>query len=57
MVIDSFLPSTAAKLGVDDASLRAINPTLIHATISGYGHDGPLRERPGYDLMYRPSPA
>lgn len=51
VVIDSFLPSTAAKLGVDDASLRAINPALIHATISGYGHVGPLRERPGYDLM------
>ena len=51
VVIDSFLPSTAAKLGVDDASLRAINPELIHATISGYGHEGPLRQRPGYDLM------
>jgi crotonobetainyl-CoA:carnitine CoA-transferase CaiB-like acyl-CoA transferase len=51
VVIDSFLPAVAARLRVDDASLRAINPDLIHATISGYGHAGPLAEKPGYDLM------
>jgi len=51
VVIDSFLPDAAVRLGVDDASLRRINPDVVHVTISGYGDTGPLRGRPGYDLM------
>ena len=51
VVIDSFLPSVAERLGVDDARLRALRPDLVHATISGYGHEGPLAGKPGYDLM------
>ena len=51
VVIDSFLPDAAERLGVDDAALRRINPDLVHVTISGYGDVGPMRGRPGYDLM------
>lgn len=51
VVIDSFLPAVAKRLKVDDESLRAIRPDLVHVTISGYGHDGPLAAKPGYDLM------
>ena len=51
VVIDSFLPAVAKRLGVDDPTLRALKPDLIHATISGYGHEGPLAGKPGYDLM------
>ncbi|TBR20757.1 MAG: CoA transferase, partial [Reyranella sp.] len=51
VVIDSFLPGVARRLGVDDARLRALRPDLVHATISGYGHEGPLAAKPGYDLM------
>jgi crotonobetainyl-CoA:carnitine CoA-transferase CaiB-like acyl-CoA transferase len=51
VVIDSFLPAVSKRLGVDDDRLRALRPDLIHVTISGYGHDGPLAEKPGYDLM------
>ncbi len=51
VVIDSFLPAVAKRLGVDDAALRSIRPDLIHVTISGYGHEGPLAGKPGYDLM------
>ena len=51
VVIDSFLPAVAKRLGVDDDKLRALRPDLIHVTISGYGHDGPLAGKPGYDLM------
>lgn len=51
VVIDSFLPDVAKRLGVDDETLRDINPNLIHVTISGYGHLGPLAQKPGYDLM------
>jgi crotonobetainyl-CoA:carnitine CoA-transferase CaiB-like acyl-CoA transferase len=51
VVIDSFLPAVAKRLGVDDATLRAVRPALVHVTISGYGHVGPLAAKPGYDLM------
>jgi crotonobetainyl-CoA:carnitine CoA-transferase CaiB-like acyl-CoA transferase len=51
VVIDSFLPAVARRLGVDDEKLRALRPDLLHVTVSGYGHDGPLADRPGYDLM------
>ncbi len=51
VVIDSFLPAVARRLGVDDGTLRALRPDLVHATISGYGHEGSLADKPGYDLM------
>lgn len=51
VVIQSFLPDTAAKLGVDYDTLSALNPDLIYASISGYGRHGALANKPGYDLM------
>ena len=51
VVITSFLPEVARRLGVDDDSLRRARPSLVHISISGYGDTGPLRGRPGYDLM------
>jgi crotonobetainyl-CoA:carnitine CoA-transferase CaiB-like acyl-CoA transferase len=47
------LMSNAAlrRCGVDDATLRAINPRLIYASISGYGRRGPRADQPGYDLV------
>jgi crotonobetainyl-CoA:carnitine CoA-transferase CaiB-like acyl-CoA transferase len=51
VVIDSYLPAVAERLGVDDKTLRALRSDLIHVTISGYGHEGPLAGKPGYDLM------
>jgi crotonobetainyl-CoA:carnitine CoA-transferase CaiB-like acyl-CoA transferase len=49
--IQNFLPDATTKLGVDYETLAAINPDLIHVSISGYGARGPLRGRPGYDMM------
>ncbi len=49
--IHSFLPSTAEKLGVTYEALSAINPRLVYCSISGYGPNGPLTEKRGYDLM------
>lgn len=51
VVIQSFLPDTAEKLGVDYDRLRELNPDLIYCAISGYGAKGPLRNKPGYDTM------
>ncbi|NKB58366.1 MAG: CoA transferase [Alphaproteobacteria bacterium] len=51
VVIQSFLPDTAEKLGVGYDRLRGLNPNLIYCSISGYGAKGPLRNKPGYDTM------
>jgi crotonobetainyl-CoA:carnitine CoA-transferase CaiB-like acyl-CoA transferase len=47
----SFLPQTAANLGLDSAALTARYPRLVICEITGYGAEGPMAERPGYDLM------
>ncbi|WP_428483123.1 CaiB/BaiF CoA transferase family protein [Rhodopila sp.] len=51
VLLHSFLPDTAARLGISQERLRADNPRLVVATISGYGAKGPLAEKRGYDLM------
>lgn len=51
VVIQSFLPDTAAKLGVDYDRLSGLNPNLIYCSISGYGAKGPFRNKAGFDTM------
>ena len=51
VLLHSFLPDTAARLGISNAALQAANPRLVIGTISGYGAEGPLAEKRGYDLM------
>src|SRR6195952_5490560 len=50
VLIHSFLPDTAARLGISRDRLRADNPRLVIATVSGYGAEGPLADKRGYDL-------
>ena len=52
VVIEGFRPGVAARLGVGYADLRARNPRLVYCSVSGYGQDGPLADRPGHDLNY-----
>ena len=49
--IQNFRPRVASKLGIDYATLRELNPRIVYAGISGYGEDGPLKDRPGQDLL------
>ena len=49
--LQNYRPGVAARLGVDYESLRAINPAIVYVSISGYGEDGPYRDRPGQDLL------
>ncbi|MDF0603345.1 CoA transferase [Psychromarinibacter sp. C21-152] len=49
--VQNFRPRVAAKLGIDYATLNAINDKLVYASISGYGDEGPMRDRPGQDLL------
>ena len=51
IVVQSFLPKTAATLGADYETLSALNPNMIYASISGYGAKGALKDKPGYDTM------
>lgn len=51
VLLHSFLPDTAARLGIGYDELREINPRLVFCSISGYGAEGPLAEKRGYDLM------
>ena len=51
VVLENHRPGVAARLGADYATLSALNPRLIHASISGFGQTGPYAQRPGYDLI------
>src|SRR3954454_8416997 len=51
VLLHSFLPDTAERLGISNEVLQAANPRLVIGTISGYGADGPLATKRGYDLM------
>jgi len=49
--LQNYRPGVAARLGLDYESLRAINPSIVYVSISGYGEDGPYKDRPGQDLL------
>lgn len=49
--LQNYRPGVAERLGVDYATLSAINPRLIYVSMSGYGEDGPYRAYPGQDLL------
>lgn len=52
VVLEGGRPGGAARLGVDYATLREINRRLVYCSISGYGQDGPYRNRVGHDVNY-----
>ncbi|MBQ3359248.1 MAG: CoA transferase, partial [Microbacterium sp.] len=49
--LQNYRPGVAARLGLDYESLAAINPSLVYVSMSGYGEDGPYKDRPGQDLI------
>lgn len=51
IVIENFRPQVKYKLGLDYDTLFDINPAIILASISGFGQDGPYRDRPGFDQV------
>ena len=51
IVVENFRPDVKHRLRIDYETLRAINPRLIYASISGYGQHGPSGMRPGFDQI------
>ncbi|HKD74150.1 MAG TPA: CoA transferase, partial [Ktedonobacterales bacterium] len=51
VLVENYRPDVKFRLGIDYASLRPISPRLVYASISGFGQDGPYRERPGFDQI------
>jgi alpha-methylacyl-CoA racemase len=52
VLLESFRPGVLDRLGVGYERLRECNPRLVYCAITGYGQDGPLRDRSGHDMNY-----
>ena len=51
VLVDNFRPGVLDRLGLSEDVLVALNPRLIHCSISGFGKDGPYAGRPSYDAV------
>src|SRR5229473_3918166 len=51
VIVENYRPDVKQRLGIDYETLRAINPRLIYASISGFGQTGPYSARPGLDQI------
>ena len=51
VLVENYRPDVKFRLGIDYASLEKLNPRIILASISGFGQDGPYRDRPGFDQI------
>src|SRR6201991_5255267 len=51
VVIENYRPDVKFRLGIDYETIRSINKRIVYGSISGFGEDGPYRERPGFDQI------
>lgn len=51
VVVENYRADVKFRLGIDYESLKPLNPGLIYGSISGFGQDGPLSKRPGFDQI------
>lgn len=51
VVAENYRPDVKHRLNIDYETLKALNPRLVYASISGFGQDGPLSGRPGFDQI------
>ena len=52
VVLEGFRPGVAARIGVDYPSAKRLNPSVVYCAISGFGQEGPYRDRAGHDINY-----
>jgi len=51
VLIESFRPGTLERMGLGYEAVSAFNPRIVYASLSGYGSDGPYKDRPGQDVL------
>ena len=51
VLVENYRPDVKHKLGIDYETLSGLNPRLVYASISGFGEDGPYRDRAGFDQV------
>ncbi len=51
VVVENFRPGAMERLGLGYEALRDVNPRIIYAAVSGFGHSGPYMHKPGYDIV------
>ncbi len=51
--LESYRPDVKERLGIGYSDLKAVNPRIIYCSISGYGQEGPYRNRVGHDINYQ----
>jgi crotonobetainyl-CoA:carnitine CoA-transferase CaiB-like acyl-CoA transferase len=51
VVVENFRPGVKQRLGIDYPAFKAVNRRIVLASISGFGQDGPYRDRPGFDQI------
>ena len=51
VLVENFRPGVTNRLGIDYATLEAVNPRLVYCSISGFGQTGPASGRGGFDLI------
>ena len=52
IILEGFRPGVTDRLGIDYASMAKVNPRVVYCSISGYGQDGPYRDKVGHDINY-----
>lgn len=51
VIVENFRPGVMDRLGLDYESVRKANPGIVYASATGYGEEGPWKDRPGQDLL------
>jgi formyl-CoA transferase len=51
VIVENYRPDIKHKLGIDYETIRLLNKRIVYGSISGFGQDGPYRERPGFDQI------
>ena len=51
VIVENYRPDVKHRLGIDYETIRAFNPRIVYASISGFGQNGPLSKRPGFDQI------
>lgn len=53
VLVENFIAGTMDRFGLGYEDIRAINPKIVYCSVTGYGQDGPLASRPGYDAVFQ----